>query len=152
MKIRPATEQDLLIISGWLLSEFDAKNWGGPAIHFPLHLAQLKIDIQWHVARAYVVVDKKGGLIGFAQVFNKFNCKHLGRIVVSPTMRGKKMGYQFMDALLNCVAENDVSFSLFVYEHNLPAKKLYQSLGFEVRPYPKGLQEIAGCLFMVKKI
>ncbi len=43
MKIRPANEQDLAELSGWFLTESEAKNWGGPSIHFPLSLEQLKL-------------------------------------------------------------------------------------------------------------
>lgn len=151
MKIRPANEQDLLELSGWFLTESEAKNWGGPSIHFPLSLEQLKIDIEWNIAHSYALVEKSGDLLGFAQVFNKFGCKHLGRIVVSPKMRGRKMGYKLMAVLLDSAGTNDVSFSLFVYTDNIPAKKLYESIGFEVRAYPEGRPEINDCIFMVKE-
>ena len=151
MKIRPANEQDLLELSGWFLTESEAKNWGGPSIHFPLNLEQLKIDIEWNVAHSYALVDKGRDLLGFAQAFNKFGCKHLGRIVVSPKMRGRKLGYKLMAALLDSAGTNDVSFSLFVYEDNIPAKSLYESIGFEVRAYPEGRPEIKNCIFMVKE-
>ena len=151
MKIRLANEQDLLELSGWFLTESEAKNWGGPSINFPLSLVQLKIDIEWNVAHSYALVDKDGDLIGFAQVFNKFGYKHLGRIVVSPKMRGRKLGYKLMVALLNSASKNDVNFSLFVYEDNIPAKRLYESIGFEAQAYPEGRPEIKNCLFMVKE-
>ncbi len=151
MKIRPANEQDLLELSGWFLSESEANNWGGPSIHFPLSLEQLKIDIEWNVAHSYALVEKNGDLLGFAQVFNKFGCKHLGRIVVSPKMRGRKLGYKLMAALLDSAGTSDVSFSLFVYKDNIPAKNLYESIGFEVRASPERRPEIKDCIFMVKE-
>ena len=151
MKIRPANEQDLAELSGWFLTESEAKNWGGPSIHFPLSLEQLKIDIEWDVAQSYALVDEGGSLLGFAQVFDKFDCKHLGRIVVSPETRGRKLGYKFMAALLYSASRDGVSFSLFVYEDNIPAKNLYESIGFEVRPYPERQPEIKDCIFMVKE-
>lgn len=151
MKIRPANEQDLPELSGWFLTESEAKNWGGPSIHFPLSLKQLKIDIEWDVAHSYALVDEDGNLLGFGQVFNKFGCKHLGRIVLSPEMRGRKLGYKLMAALLDSAGTNDVSFSLFVYEDNIPAKSLYESIGFEVRAYPEGQPGIKDCIFMVKE-
>ena len=151
MKIRSANEQDLAELSGWFLTESEAKNWGGPSIHFPLSLDQLKIDIEWDVAQSYALVDEGGNLLGFAQVFDKFACKHLGRIVVSPEMRGRKLGYKLMAALLNSESRDGVSFSLFVYEDNIPAKSLYESIGFEVRAYPEGQPEIKDCIFMAKE-
>jgi len=151
MKIRPANDQDLAKLSNWFLTEAEAKKWGDPSIHFPLSLEQLKIDIEWDVADSYALVDEGGNLIGFAQAFNKFGCKHLGRIVISPKMRGKKLGYKLMAALLNATGIDGMSFSLFVYEENIPAKNLYESLGFVVQAYPDGQSEIKGCIFMVKK-
>ena len=151
MKIRPANEQDLAELSGWFLTESEVKNWGGPSIHFPLSLEQVKIDIEWDIAQSYALVDEGGSLFGFAQVFDKFGCKHLGRIVVSPEMRGRKLGYKLMAALLNSASKDGVSFSLFVYEDNIPAKSLYESIGFEIRAYPEGQPEIKDCVFMVKE-
>jgi len=151
VKIRPANEQDLAELSGWFLTEAETKNWGGPSIHFPLSLEQLKIDIEWDVAQSYALVDEGGNLLGFAQAFNKFGCKHLGRIVLSPEMRGTKLGYKLMAALLNSVGTDGVSFSLFVYADNIPAKNLYESIGFVVQAYPQGQPEIKGCIFMIKE-
>ena len=62
MKIRPANEQDLAELSDWFLTESEARNWGGPSIHFPLSLEQLKIDIEWDVADSYALVDEGGNL------------------------------------------------------------------------------------------
>lgn len=72
MKIRPAYEQDLVELTSWFLTEKEAKNWGGPSIHFPIRLKQLKIDIEWDIADSYALIEEDGKLIGFGQAFNKF--------------------------------------------------------------------------------
>ena len=151
MKIRTANEHDLVGVISWFLTETEVKTWGGPKIHFPLSLDQLKIDIEWDVAESYAFIDELGNLLGFAQVLNKFGFKHLGRIAISPEMRGKKLGYELMTALLNLTFIEGVGFSLFVYKDNIPAKKLYDSLGFAVQEYPNEQPKIKGCIFMVKK-
>jgi ribosomal-protein-alanine N-acetyltransferase len=151
VKIRPASEKDLMKLSGWFLTESEAKFWGGPSIHFPLSLKQLKIDIDWGISHSYALVDGGDNLLGFAQAFNKFGYKHLGRIIVSPKMRGRKLGYKLMATLLSFIRTKDMSFSLFVYADNLPAKNLYESIGFEARSYPDGKPEIKDCIFMVKE-
>jgi len=46
MNIRLANEHDLAELSGWFLTESEAKSWGGLSIHFPVSLEQLKIDIE----------------------------------------------------------------------------------------------------------
>lgn len=147
---RPANEQDLAELSGWFLTETEAKVWGGPAIHFPLSLEQLKIDIQWDVADSYAFIDDDGNLLGFGQAFNRYGYKHLTRIAISPGMRGKKLGNTLMTALLNAGGVAGMGFSLFVYKSNIPARKLYERLGFFEQAYPDGQPEIPGCMFMVK--
>jgi ribosomal protein S18 acetylase RimI-like enzyme len=151
MKIRPATEEDLIELSRWFLSESEAKEWGGPSIHFPFSVDQLNKDIEWDVVDSYAMIDENDNLLGFAQACNKFGCKHLKRIVVSPEMRGKRVGFEFMTTLLNATTLAGVNFSLFVYQDNIPAKKLYDRLGFVAQPYPDGQQEIQDCIFMVRK-
>ena len=151
MNLRPATEHDLREISAWFLTESEAKSWGGPKIRFPFRLEQLKNDIEWDVADSFALVDKAGNLIGFAQIFNRFGCKHLGRIALSPKMRGRKLGYKLMASILKATDIDGVSFSLFVYKDNIPARRLYERIGFKVRAYPEGQPEIKGCLFMVKE-
>ena len=136
---------------GWFLTESEARIWGGPSIHFPLSLNQLKIDIDWDVSRSYVLIDKGDNLLGFVQTFDKFGHTHLGGIVVSPERRGRKLGYKLMAALFNLVGTKEESFSLFVYSDNLPAISLYKSIGFEAQSYPEGQPEINDCIFMVKE-
>ena len=151
MYLRQATENDLEKLSGWFSSKSEVKNWGGASIHLPLTLKQLKIDIEWNSAQSLALIDNND-LIGFAQFFDKFGFKHLGRIVVSPEMRGKRIGYTLMAALLDFAGTPEINFSLFVYEDNIPAKKLYESIGFKIRAYPEGEQESKERLFMVKEI
>lgn len=151
MKLRPATEQDLLELTTWFSNETDVKTWAGPSIRFPFKLKQLKSDLQWDVAKSFSLVDKNENLLGFAQAFNRFGCNHLGRIVICPRLRGKKLGHKLMAALIDTTAMKGVNFSLFVYEDNVPAKTLYDNLGFIVQPIPEGCPEIEGCVFMVKK-
>lgn len=152
MRIRSATEQDLAELSGWFETESDVKNWGGPAVHFPLGLEQLKIDIAWDTADSYSLVDESRNLLGFGQAFFKYGCRHLGRIVLSPKIRGRKLGEKLMTALLNSTSTDGVRFSLFVFEDNIPAKRLYESMGFAVQPYPSGMSKIKGCIFMIKGV
>ena len=76
VNIRPSNEQDLLIMLHWFQTEAEVKKWGGPSIHFPLNLEQLKKDIEWESADSYSFVDETNQFVGFSQVFNKFGCKH----------------------------------------------------------------------------
>ena len=66
-------------------------------------------------------------------------------------MRGKKIGIKLMNALLESAKEDDLSFSLFVYDANPPAKRLYERLRFEEKNYPEERQEVNDYSFMVKE-
>ncbi len=149
MPIRLATELDLDILAAWFQSEHEAKTWGGPGIRYPILSQQLKDDIQWHNSRCYVLTHQTEQVVGFAQVSKRYGYQHLGRIGISPAMRGQSLGYQFLMELLDTV-EAANGFSLFVYADNVPARKLYEKLGFVVSEYPREQAEIEGCLFMVR--
>ncbi len=151
MNIRPANEQDLLELFNWFLTESEARCWAGPSIHFPLNLEQLKTDIEWNNAQSYALVARDDRLLGFAQAFDKFGYRHLARIVVCPKMRGKKIGYELMSALLNSAGKNALDYSLFVYESNTAAKKLYENIGFKVQTCPEDQATRQDCVFMVKR-
>ncbi len=150
MKIKQANEEDLSQISGWFSTEAEATRWGGPSIPFPLDLEKLKVAISWNDTDSYAFINQTGHLIGFAQVFHRFGYKHLGRIVISPNMRGKGIGYKLMNTLIESTANDGLDYSLFVYGNNSPAKKLYENLGFLAHDYPDKIDHIEGCLFMVK--
>lgn len=151
MIIKLATEKDLIQVFAWIPSETEAKKWGGPLIPFPLDLENLKIAISWKHENSYAFINEMGILIGFAQVLNKYGYKHFARIIVSPNSRGKGLGYKLMNTLINSTANNCLDYSLFVFENNSPAKKLYENLGFVIHDYPDEIEYIEGCLFMVKK-
>ena len=151
MKIKQATEEDLSVISGWFLNKTEAINWGGPSIPFPLDLEKLKLAINWDDSDSYAFINELDHVIGFARVFYKFGYKHLARITISPSLRGKGVGYELMDTLINFTEDNGLDYSLFVYNVNVPAKKIYKNIGFETHDYPKEREHIEGCLFMVKK-
>lgn len=151
MNIRVACEKDLVKILHWFHTEDEVIKWGGPLIHFPLDLEQLKVDIDWDFAESYAFVDGEDNLLGFSQVFNKFGYKHLGRIIIDPEKRGKKLAHKMLTAVQQIVGKGGHNLSLFVYEDNIPAKKLYEKMGFAVKPYPKGKKEIENCIFMVKE-
>ncbi len=151
MKIRPANEEDLKTIRHWFRTEAEAISWAGPSIHFPITIKQLKIDIDWDMADAYRLVDENDITIGFCQVADRFGCKHISRIAIAPEVRGQKLSYQLMNLLRQEIATPDTKLSLFVYEDNIPAKRLYEKLGFVVHSYPEDKKELEGCVFMVKE-
>ena len=151
MKLRKSEEIDLTTLSTWFNSQYEATRWGGPKIRYPIELAQLKEDLQWGTARSYSLVDNNE-LAGFAQMFDRFGFNHLGRVAIHPEKRGQKLGHRLVSSILELNHVAHKNFSLFVYEDNPAAIKLYQNLEFEFHPYPEGVPNKKGSLFMVKTI
>ncbi len=148
MQIRPANQEDLRELSGWFRTEQEVKQWGGPGMHFPLDLQRLRVDIGWGTARSFALIDDDGRLVGFAQILERFGRRHLARVAVAPGMRGRGIGGHLVTAVLEAAGDGP-DFSLFVYEDNVAARKLYEAMGFETRP-PEP-PPIRGCLFMVRR-
>lgn len=151
MKLRKSEEKDLTTLSTWFNSQYEATQWGGPMIRYPIDIIQLKEDLQWGTARSYSLVDKDE-LLGFAQVFDRFGFNHLGRVAIHPEKRGQKLGHKLVSLILELKNGIHKNFSLFVYEDNPAAIKLYQNLDFKFQPCPKELPTKKGSLFMVKRI
>ncbi len=150
MILRKAEEKDLWELATWFGSELEAIFWGGPHIRFPIQVEQLKKDIAWDKAVSYSLADNKE-LIGFAQIFDRFGFNHLGRVAISPIKRGQKLSFKLMELILDSTKATKKDHSLFVYEDNKAARRLYESYGFKIDTYPEGVEEKAGSLFMVKK-
>ncbi len=66
-------------------------------------------------------------------------------------MRGKNLSYKLLAILQKEIATDGKKFSLFVYQDNIPAKRLYEKTGFIVNSYSEDKKEIKGCVFMVKE-
>ncbi len=150
VKLRAAVESDLDILTCWFNSAGEARSWGGPRIRYPFEKQQLKEDIRWEDAQSFTLEDEQQ-LLGFAQVFERFGCRHIGQVAVNPDRRGEGLGKRLIQSIIELNAAGGKNYSLFVYTTNIAAKKLYDSLGFEIRPLPSGEQAVENCVFMIKQ-
>ncbi len=151
MRIEKATIENLNVICSWFKTEAEVKLWGGPSLTFPLELEKVKKTIEWYDSNSYSFFNEKNFLIGFAQVFDKFGCKHLSRIVLTPALRGKKISHELLKLLIDSTKNGQSCYSLFVYEQNISALKLYKRLGFSRHKYPNEIENKEGCIFMVRR-
>jgi len=135
MHLKPATLQDLQTVLTWITSPEDLKRWGGPLLTWPPQAEMTWQQIEAPAHKVFALVDDAGELAGFGQtLIREENGVHLGRIILSPALRGQGVGRVLMHNLIEKGREHyhPNYFSLYVYSDNLPAVKLYRSMGFVV--------------------
>jgi len=133
--LRPAVAEDLKVILSWIENPEMLKRWGGALLTFPPDAQKTWNEIQTTSKDIFSLIDQDGNVIGFAQTsIKESGSVHLGRIIVSPTLRGLGLGRRLVKQLIQLVlSKNEVErITLNVYRDNLPAFNLYKSLGFVV--------------------
>lgn len=132
-KLRPATVDDLQIILAWITSPELLKLWGGPKLTYPPAAERTWQEIGATEKNAFALVDEAGNIVGFGQtLLREPDAVHLGRVIVSPAVRGKGLGRVLCRQLIQkAIAQyHPARITLNVYKYNTPAYQLYKSLGF----------------------
>jgi len=135
MLLRPATVEDLRTVLTWINSPEQLKFWGGERLTWPPRAKLTWQQIEANTHKTFALIDDKGEVAGFAQtLIREENAVHLGRIILSPALRGQGVGRVLMEKLIEKGKElyHPKYFSLYVYSDNVPAVKLYRSMGFVV--------------------
>lgn len=138
-KLRAPASGDYLAIAGWIPDARAAQRWAGPQLPFPFPAAELPALLAMPDGgkSSYCLVDACGALGGFGQhwVITP-GAVHLGRIIVSPDMRGQGVGLALCEQLIAAAlqATGAGKITLRVYRDNLAALRLYRSLGFVEDP------------------
>lgn len=149
MEFRLTKESDILPLSLWFTTQTQVQNWAGPLVRFPLVLEQLKKDISWSLIPSYSLLENDE-LVGFIQIFDRFECLHIGRVAINPTKRGKGYAIKLMHELFKVYENSNKNYSLFVYKDNLNAINLYKKLDFRVCDSMTEYENENNCLFMKK--
>jgi len=149
MEFRLAQNSDILQLTSWFNTKKEAQNWGGPLIRFPIELGQLKKDISFDIHASFALIDNNE-LLGFIQVFDKYDYKHIGRVVINPHKRGMGLGLKLMEYIFDEYKECDKTYSLYVYKDNISAKNLYEKLGFKISEDASTYGKNNDCFFMKK--
>jgi len=135
MHLRPATLQDLQTVLTWIESPEQLKRWGGPLLTWPPQSGQIWRQIEADTHKVFALVSDEGEVAGLGQTLRREeNAVHLGRIILSPALRGQGVGRVLMQNLIDKGRElyHPQYFSLYIYNENLPAVRLYRSVGFVV--------------------
>ncbi|WOX07209.1 GNAT family N-acetyltransferase [Microbulbifer pacificus] len=147
----PFKEKYLAALMGWIDSEVDCRQWGGPEFRYPFDTQSFSTDSRWRELPSFVVLDAQGEPLAFGQFYRRLNCCHLGRLIVAPHARGRGVGQQLIRQLAAQAKEvlRLEQCSLFVLKNNRAAKALYEKMGFEVCSYPEEMEWLDMCHYMV---
>ena len=138
-RLRPPTSEDYQAIAAWIPDARAAQRWAGPQLPFPFSAAEIPslLAMPDGAKPSYCLVNGAGELAGFGQHWVvQPGAVHLGRLIVSPAMRGQGMGRALCEHLIAAALEATQAnvVTLRVYRDNPAAIHLYQSLGFTVDP------------------
>lgn len=134
--VRPATAADAEVISTWIASAEELLVFAGPKLRFPLQGQDLLATSEdgWQVRS--LVVD--GQLVATGSFTLRDGAVHIGRLLVDPEQRGQGLGRLLVTELLEHARlhspelARSLRATLNVFADNLPARRLYESLGFRV--------------------
>jgi RimJ/RimL family protein N-acetyltransferase len=138
LRLREAVATDAGIIVRWFPDRVQALLWGGPDVPQVLTAEWLVEQFADASRKTYVLVDDAECLRGTYALreIAEESRLHIGRFGVAPEMRGFGIGTRMLDmatALARRLGHRRLT--LFVYDTNVDARRLYERYGFrDVEP------------------
>ncbi len=132
-QLRDAIPADASAIVAWFPTHAEAVLWGGPEVPPTLDVEWLTKQFEDGTRRYLVLVDADDGICGAYALrqFDEERRLHIGRFGVAPNLRGRGLGTVMLDAAVlrarNLQAEK---LTLYVYDGNPRARRLYERYGF----------------------
>lgn len=145
--LRTPLPVDYLAIASWIPDAKACIRWAGPLLSFPFAAAELEARLSVARGESYCLAEGGNTPYGFGQHFVvEQGLVHLGRIIVSPAVRGKGLGRELCRQLIARAtqATGASAVTLRVYRDNPTALHLYLGLGF----IPVELRSTEDVLFM----
>lgn len=148
---------DATEVLNWFASDKQIKEWGGPAMCFPISEIDFisRLNLNGLDSFKVVAAHAPNKILAFGQFYVRLGRHHLGRLAVSPSSRGHGLGKFLVKALIDKAHESQTAQgeSLFVMKDNTVAIGLYQSLGFKFADYPDTLPNgLDTYLYMIRDI
>lgn len=150
--ILKATKADIASVKSWFHNDDELAQWGGPGLRLNVDLNDFAAQIKLDELNSYTLSSPDGDILGFGQFYVRVGRHHFGRLAIAPEHRGKKLASVLLTKLAGqaLLRQSANGFSLFVLEHNKPALKTYQNLGFRFACYPEELTHgLENCRYMV---
>ena len=108
-------------------------HWAGASARWPATPESFWEDINNADATTFALIAPDAGVVGLGQVrYREQTYGHLARIIVSPHHRGQGLGRILCSALMREAPKLHpiTGYSLWVYNDNITAISLYESLGY----------------------
>ena len=127
--------EDYFAIASWVPDEIACLRWAGPRVTFPFSVTDLPtlLEIPADISASYCLANGDDNVYGFGQywVLNP-GAVHLGRIIVSPHVRGQGIGAELCKRLISTALDHTGArvVTLRVYQDNFVALQLYKRMGF----------------------
>ena len=136
MRLRETRPADLDIILSWVTSEADMVLWSGRTLTWPLDRGQLETYLHNDRRRYWTGLHPNSGEpVGHASLLvdDEARMMRLGCILLDPTARGRGLGRDLITAAVRVgfAATELPAMRLGVYAHNVSARRVYESLGFQ---------------------
>lgn len=133
LHLETAGHNDVPEIASWVTSEIDVLTFAGLSLKYPISAHDLfdPANGQWE---SYVLWSNSDVVATGALQDRSPGEVRVGRVLVDPAQRGRGLGRSIMRLLINRAATRAgvTHLTLGVFERNLPARALYESLGFIV--------------------
>ncbi|MGC3981306.1 MAG: GNAT family N-acetyltransferase [Steroidobacteraceae bacterium] len=151
LTLRLPEPADYAEIATWIPDAKACARWAGPNLLFPFTSTELQERLSVSGGQSYCLVKVSSIALGFGQYWALTpGSVHLGRIIVSPALRGQGAGRLLCEQLIELAvrATDANTVTLRVYRDNDFARKLYAKLGFE----PVEAESAGDVLFMKKHV
>ena len=145
-----STKIHLSQLKSWFNDSQQVLEWAGPSFVFPASETSFIQQLSAPIFTSFSLTHNDD-LVGFGQYQLHPPFLHLGRLAIKPIYRGNGLGHALLKALIDEGIKNDTikTISLFVYNNNQIAYKVYKKAGFTKSVYPLGKQKIKDCDYLV---
>lgn len=131
--LRAPEPSDYEAIASWIPDAESCVRWAGPRMPYPFSAAELQSLLTVTSGDSYCLTEAAASPLGFGQFWVLTPGEvHLGRVIVSPSARGRGFGRSLCELLIEHAVQvtGATAITLRVYRNNAAAFSLYSSLGF----------------------
>jgi ribosomal protein S18 acetylase RimI-like enzyme len=143
LKLRRRAASDLPTLIGWVPDAAALFLFSGPRLSWPLDAKQLLDLEQVDGLIPWVLIDESNEDVPLGHFDIDLRATHLdsgrsaqiGRVIIDPASRGRRLGTELMRLAVEEVRRMDVAeLGLYVIDGNTPAIRIYTALGFIPEP------------------